>query len=220
MKNKKWLLLLIIALPSSLWLILETSTINSYKLNFYGPKALDEKKDTVFYKVSSEFFSPSDQDSTGLSPFIIDEKKYPFYAIMFIKESYYKDSYRLTGLWEYLKYKKEKVGHIPIFIVTTFENKRSVTQENLVRLTDNENVHFLALTPQHFDSLNLSYFSQKPYYIDYSFFVLVDNNRNIRGYYDSRYSAEVKRLVDEYKHLRLKEEKQKIIRDNEIKTNN
>ncbi|MEO6302420.1 MAG: hypothetical protein ABIP51_04550, partial [Bacteroidia bacterium] len=62
-------------------------------------------------------------------------------------------------------------------------------------------------------------FLQKPYFIDYSFFVLVDVNRNIRGYYDGRYVAELKRLIDEYQHMRLKEEKNKLIQSNEIKSN-
>lgn len=47
----------------------------------------------------------------------------------------------------------------------------------------------------------------------------MDVNRNIRGYYDGRYVAEIKRLIDEYQHLRLKEEKNKLIKSNEIKSN-
>ena len=38
MKNKKWLLVLIIVFPSLFWLILETSTINSHRLPYFGPK--------------------------------------------------------------------------------------------------------------------------------------------------------------------------------------
>ena len=53
-------------------------------------------------------------------------------------------------------------------------------------------------------------------YIDYSFFVLVDENRNVRGYYDGRYVAELKRLIEEYQHLRLKEEKNNMLEKNKI----
>jgi hypothetical protein len=49
--------------------------------------------------------------------------------------------------------------------------------------------------------------------------VLIDENRHIRGYYDGRYVAELKRLIDEYRHLRLKEAKQKLIDENTIKKN-
>jgi len=44
-------------------------------------------------------------------------------------------------------------------------------------------------------------FKEKPFYVDYSFFVLVDKKRHIRGYYDARYAAEVKRLIGEYQPL-------------------
>ena len=138
---------------------------------------------------------------------------------MFIKEKYINDSYRLVGLWEYLNYKKDKIDNIPIFLVTELENKQTPTQDSLQRLSYSKNVEFLAWNKSGFDSLNLTYFLQKPIYIDVSFFVLVDENRNIRGYYDGRYVAELKRLIDEYKHLRLKEAKQKLIDENVIKTN-
>jgi hypothetical protein len=49
--------------------------------------------------------------------------------------------------------------------------------------------------------------------------VLVDSRRNIRGYYDGRYASEMKRLIAEYQHLRLKEEKSKMIKENEIRSN-
>ena len=79
-------------------------------------------------------------------------------------------------------------------------------------------IFFYTWNSASFDSLNKTYFQEKPVYIDYSFFVLVDVNRNIRGYYDGRYVSEIKRLIDENQHLRLKEEKNKLIKSNEIKT--
>ena len=54
--------------------------------------------------------------------------------------------------------------------------------------------------------------------MDYSFFVLVDKNRNIRGYYDGRYIAEIKRLTEEYQHLRIKEEKEGMVSANKIES--
>ncbi|MBX3162864.1 MAG: hypothetical protein KF900_00125 [Bacteroidetes bacterium] len=201
MKNKKWIVLLIIAFPSLFWLILETSTINSKKLPHYGTKKVIAPNDTLFYKVNDTF-------DTALA-------KFPLYAIMFVGEKYRSDVYRMAGLWEYLNYKKEKVVHIPF--VLAVENTE--VYEDLKKLDEHENVHFFIWNKTNFDSLAKTFFVEKPIYIDYSFFVLVDVQRNIRGFYDARYVAELKRLIEEYQHLRLKEEKQKMIKDNEIKSN-
>jgi hypothetical protein len=82
----------------------------------------------------------------------------------------------------------------------------------------NQNIKSLYWNTSSFDSLNYSYFKEKPIYVDYSFFVLVDKNRNIRGYYDGRYIAEIKRLTEEYQHLRIKEEKEGMVSANKIES--
>lgn len=220
MKNKKWLLLLVLALPSTIWLILETSTINSKKLPIYGPRKVIAANDTAYYKVSDQFHLLNNQDSSKQELVKIETEAYPLYAVMFIKDSYKKSDLRLSGLWEFLHYKKQKIEHIPIVLVTESENGKSEIQEDLKKLSEgNKNVFFYTWNKNSFDSLNKTYFEGKPIYIDYSFFVLVDVNRNIRGYYDGRYVAEIKRLIEEYQHLRLKEEKNKLIKSNEIKSN-
>jgi hypothetical protein len=219
MKNKKWLLLLILALPSTMWLILETSTINSKKLPFYGPRKVTAANDTAYYKANSSFYLLDEKD-TLQKLITLEREKYPLYAVMFIKDEYKKNDLRLAGLSEYLNYKKQKIEHIPIILVTESKNGRSEIQTELKKLSDdNKNVYFYTWNKHSFDSLNNSYFLQKPYYIDKSFFVLIDVNRNIRGYYDGRYVSEIKRLIDEYHHMRLKEEKNKLIQTNEIKSN-
>lgn len=218
MKNKKWLLLVIIAFPSIFWLILETSTINSRKLPHYGPKIVLGKGDTSYYKVTDRFYSVNTGSTSKTELTTVDTSQYPLYAVVFISENYRKDAYRLTGLWEYLNYKKQKIEHIPFMLVTPSENDSSFVYEELKKLSTSQNVHFYTWPKTGFDSLSKSYFKEKPYYIDYSFFVLVDKNRNIRGYYDARYVSEIKRLIEEYQHLRLKEEKQKLIQSNEIKS--
>lgn len=203
-----------------MWLILETSTINSKKLPIYGPRKVVAANDTMYQKVTDQFYALNEQDSSKQELISLSRDKYPLYVVMFIKDEYKKTDLRLSGLWEYINYKKQKIEHIPIVLITESNNGRSELQEELKKLTDgNKNVFFYTWSKQSFDSLNASYFLQKPYYIDYSFFTLVDINRNIRGYYDGRYVAEIKRLIDEYQHLRLKEEKNKLIQSNEIKTN-
>ena len=211
MKNKKWLILLIIAFPSFFWLILETSTINSRKLPFYGPKKTIAKGDTTYYRVTDSFYpTPASKDLAAIQD--------PVYVVIFLSHKYRPDAYRLTGLWEYLNYKTSKVEYIPFVLITESENSKSQTGEELKKLNSYKNVHFYTWPKTSFDSLAKTYFVEKPYYIDYSFFLLIDANRHVRGYYDGRYVSELKRLIEEYQHLRLKEEKQKLIETNEIKS--
>ena len=215
MKNKKWLLLLIIAFPSAFWLILETSTINSRKIPYYGPKKSLKAGDTTYF-VSSAKFYPGDT-SKALQPTELDTTTYPIYALIFLNKKYRGDAYRLTGLWEYLNYKQSKIEHIPFILVSQSNDGASATQQELEKLQGSKNVHFYTWPEKSYDSLTYGYFKEKPYYIDFSFFMLIDRQRHIRGYYDGRYVSEIKRLIDEYQHLRLKEEKQKLLKVNEIK---
>lgn len=214
MKNKKWILILIIAFPSMFWLILETSKINSRKLPHYGLKKINNSGDTIFQEVTTRFYK---QDT--LFKYHLTNLEVPIYAIIFINQKYRGDSYRLAGLWEFLNYKKQKIEHIPFILVTETENLKSQAYEELKTLNKSKNVFFYSWQKSSFDSLTKSYFIKKPIYIDYSFFVLVDGKRNIRGYYDGRYVSEIKRLIEEYQHLRIKEEKNKLINQNEIKKN-
>lgn len=207
MKNKKWLLLLIIALPSTFWVILESSTINSKKLPHYGPKTAVSKGDTTYYSVKTALLNGDEEITTTKNPIV---------ALMFVKQSYIKDSYRLAGLYEYLTYKNDKIKEIPVFLVVEKENESLPTKDSLKVYSEFNNVKFYDCPVQKFDSINRTFFKEKPIYIDYSFFVLLDENRHVRGYYDARYAAEIKRLIDEYRHLRLKEAKKQIIKDNQI----
>ena len=215
MKNKKWLLLSIIAFPSVFWLILESSTIHSHKLNYFGPKSLIEKGDTVFYQIDAAFKRLNDSGSV----YSISSDQFPVFAIQFIKEEYKIEEYRFMGFNEYFSYKFDKIKEIPVFIVGTAQNGIPESQVTLEKFKNYENVNFLVLDSTEFTKKNKEFFLEKPYYVDQGYIVLVDGNKHIRGYYDGRYAAEVKRLIDEYVHLRLKEEKSKIIETNEIKHN-
>lgn len=216
MKNKRLLLVLIIVFPSLMWVILETSTINSRKLPIYGPKKSTAGQDTLYYSVGDRFYPAIGEGTVSAQ---LDQKDFPLYSIVFIRGKYREDAYRLTGLWEYLNYKHQKIEHIPFVLVTESEGGISVAQYELQKLSESKNVHFRTWNKSSFDSLVSSYFIEKPYYIDQSFFLLIDANRHIRGYYDARYVAEMKRLIEEYQHLRLKEEKHKLGKDNEIESN-
>jgi hypothetical protein len=221
MKNKKLIFFVILLFPALFKIILEFTTINSKKLPYYGPKTLVEN-DTVFYKVGSAFKKlPSNStNKSGLQNFNLDTLEYPLYAVCFIKQSYKKDDYRLAGLSEYAQYKKDKIKLVPFIIVSPCDGLSDTTcLRELEKLSvGNRNILNLYWNPFSFDSLNVSYFKKKPSHIDYSFFVLIDKKRHIRGYYDARYVSEIKRLTEEYQHLRLKEEKQNMINVNKIES--
>lgn len=217
MKNKKWIILLIVLFPSVFWIILESSTINSKKLPHYGPKHFNGH-DTDYYSVGNvqlNTFTPNEFKSK-----FYDTLNYPILAVTFIREHYSNENYRLEGLLDYTKHKREDIDKMPLLIIFPFVNDSIIKPP--FNLRDSLNISLGNFEQcywniKSFDSLNVTFFREKPIYIDYSFIVLLDKNRNIRGYYDGRYSAEVKRLLGEYKHLRIKEEKSQIIKENEIK---
>lgn len=219
MKNKKLLFFVILLFPALLKIILEFTTINSRKLPYYGPKtAIGE--DTTFYKVGSVFKTLGEDSTESMKQMALDTINFPLYAVCFIKQSYKKDDYRMAGLAEYAQYKKDKIKFIPFVIVTPCDGlgDTSCLKEMEKLSVGNENILSLYWQNASFDSLNRSYFKEKPIYIDYSFFVLVDKKRHIRGYYDARYIAEIKRLTEEYQHLRLKEEKEQMVKVNKIES--
>jgi hypothetical protein len=221
MKNKKLIFFLILLFPALFKIILEFTTINSRKLPHYGPKEL-VGKDTTFYKVSSDFkcLPALSANTAELQNLKLDTVNFPLYAVCFIKHSYKKDDYRMAGLTEYAQYKKDKIKLIPFVIITPCDSVSDSTclREMQQLSVGNKNIYNYYWNSSTFDSLNVTYFKEKPIYVDYSFFVLVDKNRNIRGYYDGRYVSEIKRLTEEYQHLRMKEEKQNVINLNKIET--
>ncbi len=221
MKNKKYLFLLILLFPAGLKLILEFTTINSSKLPYYGVKTANGK-DTIYQIVNETFTirSLKPDSLSGLEIKQLDTIQYPLFVVSFIKQAYKKDNYRMAGLSEYIQFNKSKIKEIPFFIVTPCDgiNSNNCFSEFEKMSVDNSNILNLFWKSSSFDSLNYSYFKAKPYYIDYSFFVLVDKHRHIRGYYDGRYVSEIKRLMDEYQHLRLKEEKQTMLNQNKIES--
>jgi hypothetical protein len=113
-----------------------------------------------------------------------------------------------------MNFKKEKIAPLPVVLVTAADS----ADTDLAELSKYNHVMLAPVPEPGFSRLRDAYFAGKPYYVDYSFFVLVDAQRHIRGYYDARYASEIKRLLEEYQHLKLKEVKQEMIETNEIKT--
>lgn len=215
-KNKRLILFLIILFPSAFWLILETSTINSSKLLYYGPK-IAHGKDTAYYSVGDVKFETI--VNKDLQQKLFDTINYPLVTVCFMHPKYIKDNYRLEGLLDYTIHKKTEVDQLPLVFVFPKADSSKAIEYNLKDSLkiDLKNIEQSYWKSSSFDSINIMYFKSKPSHVDYSFIVLLDKKRNIRGYYDGRYAMEVKRLLSEYQHLRLKEEKKNIIRENEIK---
>ncbi len=214
--KKKLFLLSILFLPTSIWLFLELSTINSKKLPLFGPKKLNGK-DTVYYKTTTTF-KTIQASGNGLQDITLDTLEYPLFAVSFIKQSYNTDNYRMAGLSEYIQFKNEKISEIPFVIITECDGlaNESCFREFEQLTKKSPSVHNYYWETRSFDSLNKSFFIHKPSYVDYSFFALIDTKRNIRGYYDARYISEIKRLIEEYQHLRLKHEKKTLLNQNKI----
>ncbi len=215
-KKKRLILFLIILFPSAFWLILETSTINSSKLLYYGPK-IANGKDTVYYSIGDVKFKTIVDNS--ITDKFFDTISYPLITICFMHPKYIKDNYRLEGLLDYTIHKKTELSELPLLLIFPKPDSVNTIQYNLKDSLkiDLPTIEQCYRNESSFDSLNIVYFKSKPSHVDYSFIALLDKKRNIRGYYDGRYAMEIKRLLGEYQHLRLKEEKKNLLRENEIK---
>ena len=195
---------------------METSTINFNKLLFYGPKTLNGT-DTVYYESGDLKLPTLNGNSISLKYF--DTINYPLITLVFIKPEYLKENVRLEGLLDYTTHKKDDIGARPLLLIFPKTDSISAVEYNLkdsVNITL-KNVEQCFWKKSSFDSLNVSFFRSKPSHVDYSCIVLLDKKRRIRGYYDARYAVEVKRLLSEYQHLRIREEKNTMLKQNEIK---
>lgn len=212
MKNKGWIVVLILLLPSLIWVILDLSLVHSKKLNYYGPKKLAENgKDTIYYSVKDiVFFDDKGQKVE------IDTNKFKVFLIDFIKPEYSKEKFRLSQFLSMVHYEPEKIKHIPILLIYPFSNDKPFFHLKDSLKINLDNIKVFYLPDSTFNKYNLKFFVLKPYYVDYSFAVLIDKNRNIRGYYDWRYADELKRSIQEFNHLIIKEGYKETLNKNKI----
>lgn len=137
---------------------------------------------------------------------------------------------KLAGLLEYEKYKKEKIKEVPIMLINpdlfslpdldtskpanNINYSRKYLKDSLGIEMDNFRLVFLnglnfwnkEDNKFKYTEYNALYFNQKPEHVFDYFAVLVDKEQHIRGYYDPTFISEVKRMIEEYKHLVLKDE--------------
>lgn len=191
---------------------------------YYGPKTLDTKGDTVYYTIpeSAMEFGKKWEKSNGdtittenltlVFEKEIAKKQSGAKLVLFIDKN---QQEKLSGLLEFEKYKKEKLDMLDVYIIqqTSVSKKENKNYyENYLKDSlgiTMSNFYYRTLWVQNkeeYDSIRKIYFKQKPIHVFNYFAVLVDKERHIRGYYDPTYISEVKRMIEEYKHLVLKDE--------------
>jgi protein SCO1 len=202
--KKKILLLLVLVIPSTIAFLMEYSTVNFKKLPYYGPKKVlnTNIKDTLYYSLLNH-------SDTNLAQFayLKDTVKYPIIIVDFLLSDRKKDLYNAGALIDALKYRYEKMSLVEVFINANKTEIGDVKQLFSNTLINYDKIHLQTYTLDNEKQfLDQTIFFQKPYYIDYNFMVLLDKKRRVRGYYDPRYAAEIKRMYEEFKHLKIHDE--------------
>lgn len=212
MKNKGWIVVIIALLPALIWVLLDVSLIHSKKLNYYGPKRLAPNgKDTIYYSVNDLKFLNDKLDTVAL-----DTNEYKVFIMILIKPEYIKEKFRISQFLTLAHYEPDKIKHIPVFLIYPVSSDKHIFHlKDSLKITL-DNIQSLYLPDSMLQKINQKIFLQKPYYVDYSFAVLIDKNRYIRGYYDWRYADEVKRSIQEFNHLIIKEGYRETLRKNKI----
>jgi hypothetical protein len=239
-KRKRIILVCIILFPSLLYFLFELTQANFKKMAYYGPKTVSAKGDTIHYsvrdicfrknlKVHEEFDTLNNGEinvetdamaycSDSLS---IDTTNYPVYLILFLDSKLRKDGYKLEAFFDYAQYKPTEFKNVPIFFISDYENALGdykIKDRELKGDFDSLKINLPSFHPLLAESKTAkeAYFKGKPYYVFNYFAVLVDKHRHIRGYYDPNQNSEVKRLVQEYKHLKTKDEYANTLKQNDL----
>jgi hypothetical protein len=225
--KKKVILVLIILIPSLIYFFFEYSEVNFKKMAYYGPKTIDAKGDTIYYSVPEsalefgKIWEESEVDSLG-RPYSVAyfdkdvlKKQSGAQLVLFVDKN---QQEKLAGLLEFEKYKKEKLDMLDVYIIQ-FQSPDALPNEKNSNYYESFLKDSLSITMSNFfyrtlcvkereeyDSIRKIFFTQKPIHVFNYFAVLVDKDRHIRGYYDPTYISEVKRMIEEYKHLVLKDE--------------
>ena len=155
MKNKKWLLLLIILFPSTFWIILELSTINSKKLPFFGPK-LSSGTDTTYYTANDLFFWDLKNCKSEKIKGINANSSF---CLIILNEKYKNEGYRLGGLLEYTQYKFANLVNVPIVVLGACDSSgNAIDYSQMFDLKKNKDISMAYWPAASYDSLTFSYF--------------------------------------------------------------
>jgi len=233
-KRKRIILVSIILFPSLLYFLFELTQANFKKMAYYGPKTVSAKGDTIYYSVPgvvfntnckcySRFEGGSEMGSIEYDSLKIDTTNYPVYIILFLDGSLKNDGYKLKALIDYVQYKPKEFKDVPVFFVSNLDSAAfghciMTIGKELRGDFDSLKINLPSFHPLLAEgkAANEAYFKGKPYYVFNYFAVLVDKHRHIRGYYDPNQNSEVKRLVQEYKHLKTKDEYANTLKKNDL----
>ncbi|MGZ3862869.1 MAG: hypothetical protein ACXVPN_10695 [Bacteroidia bacterium] len=237
--KKKAILLSIILFPSLIYLFFEMTKANFRKMPYFGPKTLSEKGDTIYYRVPDTYFKTGVDTVTNreVDPegneivtkvicsdsTLIDTTDYPVYLVFFLDSKLRKEGYKLTGIYDYVKFKQKDLKDIPFFVVSDYT--AAVWKGNRKGDFDSLKINLPEFHPLLIDLherekfLAQTFFNQKPVYVFDYFVALIDKQRHIRGYYDPTYNAEVKRMIEDYKHLKIRDSYAETQKQNDIKQN-
>ncbi|HXB40450.1 MAG TPA: hypothetical protein VNZ49_07895 [Bacteroidia bacterium] len=241
--KKKIVLLSIIIFPSLIYFVFELTQANFKKMAYFGPKTVDAKGDTVYWSVPDVYYwkkvfiktdSFKDEENSNVTikmwvgdSTTIDTTNYPVYVLLFLDSKLRNEGYKLDGIYDYLKYKSKDLKDIPIFLVSDVAGATNNFKEGIELKGDFDSlkIKLLNFYPLLIDYENSSrvkflsetYFKQKPVYVFDYFMMLIDKKRHIRGYYDPTFNAEVKRMIQEYQHLKIRDEYAQTLKQNDIK---
>jgi hypothetical protein len=192
-------------------------------LKTHKEETIDAEGNTVITRVWKS-------DSTA-----IDTVNYPIYLILFIDSKLKSDGYKLAAIYDYMKYKAKELKDIPIFFVSDeykaiydydCSSDKIDKEVELKGTFDSLKLNLESFHPLLIDYANNraqylanTYFKQKPYYVFDYFVALVDKKRHIRGYYDPTFNAEIKRMIADYKHLKIRDGYAQTLKQNDIEQN-
>ncbi len=202
--RKKILLLLVLVIPSGIAFLMEYSKVNFKKLPYYGPKQVStiNIKDTSYYSL----LNINDSNLEQLT-YLKDTVNYPIIVLSFLLNDRKAELYNAGALIDALKYRYERMSLVDLFIHCDKSEMDNVGQLFSGTIGNYERMHLIPYQVENEKQfLDKTIFLQKPYYIDYNFLVLLDKKRRVRGYYDPRYAAEIKRMYEEFKHLKIHDE--------------
>jgi hypothetical protein len=239
---KKVILVSILLIPSLIYFFFELTQANFKKMAYYGPKKVDQKGDTIYYSLPQQAFEiyslirKQQTDSAG-NEILVDVQKKELkqqesFIAMFVDATPGRKN-KYTGLLDYIKFKEKEAREISAVFIMGDDRisgpdypfvKGKSRELNLSKKYLNDSIgikldNFLLLSPaadEQMKDLQKMYFEAKPVYIMDHFAVLVDSKGQIRGYYDPDQFGEVKRMVQEYKHLVLREEHKKMEQSDKI----
>jgi protein SCO1 len=212
--RKKILLLLVLVIPSAIAFLMEYSKVNFKKLPYYGPKQVSSlnTKDTNYYSL----LNASDSNLSQF-PYLKDTTQYPIIVVNFLLDDRKGELYNAGALIDALKYRYERMSLVEVFINYNEQEGDKIKQLFSGNASNYKKMHLIPYNLSNEKQfLEKTVFLLKPYYIDYNFLVLLDKKRRVRGYYDPRYAAEIKRMYEEYKHLKIHDEAKETRKDNRL----